>query len=113
VAVWLGSDDARGKQTLGRGTTGGQVAVPIAQSVIEAAWNLQPPQAPLPPSSAEAGRHLKAVPINLAGGGQRLASAKSGGFMEYFRLDGHKKLRDTRYACWPDAIRWRAGYRSG
>jgi len=96
VVVWVGYDNARGKQTLGRGGTGGQVAVPIAQSVIEAAWNLQSPKAPLPQPSTEAGRYLKAMPIDLQSG-QRLASAKSGGFMEYFRLDAHKKLRDTQY----------------
>jgi membrane carboxypeptidase/penicillin-binding protein len=97
VVVWVGYDNARGKQTLGRGGTGGQVAVPIAQSVVEAAWNLQSPKAPLPPPSAEAGRYLKAMPIDL-NSGQRLASAKNGGFTEYFRLDAHKKLRDTQYA---------------
>ena len=37
------------------------------------------------------------MPIDL-NSGQRLASAKNGGFTEYFRLDAHKKLRDTQYA---------------
>ena len=30
--------------------------------------------------------------------GQRLAPASNGGFTEYFKLDGNKKLRDTQYA---------------
>lgn len=94
VVVWVGYDNARGKQTLGHGGTGGQVSVPIAQAIIEAAWNLQSPKAPLPPPSAEAARYLKAMPIDLASG-QRIAH---GGFTEYFRLDAHKKLRDTQYA---------------
>jgi hypothetical protein len=37
------------------------------------------------------------LPIDL-NSGQRLASAKNGGFTEYFRLDANKKLRDTHYA---------------
>jgi membrane carboxypeptidase/penicillin-binding protein len=97
VVVWVGYDNARGKQTLGRGGTGGQLAVPIVESIVQAAWNFQSPKAPLPPPSAEASRYLKPLPIDL-NSGQRLASAKNGGFTEYFRLDGHKKLRDTQYA---------------
>jgi penicillin-binding protein 1A len=39
VAVWLGYDNADGKRrTLGGGATGGGVAVPIFEPVIEAAW---------------------------------------------------------------------------
>jgi membrane peptidoglycan carboxypeptidase len=71
VLVWVGYDNARGKQTLGHGGTGGAVSVPIAQ-------------APLPGPSAEAARYLR--PVSVAG------------FTEYFRLDGHKKLRDTQHA---------------
>ena len=97
VVVWVGYDNARGKQTLGRGGTGGQVAVPIVEQIMQAAWNLQSPKAPLPPPSAEAARYLKPMPIDL-NSGQKLASAKNGGFTEYFRLDGNKKLRDTQYA---------------
>jgi penicillin-binding protein 1A len=97
VVVWVGYDNARGKQTLGRGGTGGQVAVPIVEQIMQAAWNFQSPKAPLPPPSAEAARTLKAMPIDL-NSGQRLASAKNGGFTEYFRLDANKKLRDTHYS---------------
>jgi penicillin-binding protein 1A len=97
VVVWVGYDNARGKQTLGRGGTGGQVSVPIVEPIMQAAWNFHAPKAPLPPPSAEAARYLKAMPIDL-NSGQRLASAKNGGFTEYFRLDANKKLRDTQYA---------------
>jgi penicillin-binding protein 1A len=39
VAVWLGYDNADGKRrTLGGGATGGGVAVPIFEPVIEAVW---------------------------------------------------------------------------
>ena len=94
VVVWVGYDNARSKQTLGHGGTGGSVSVPIAQAIFEAAWNLQAPKTQLPPPSAEAGRYLKAMQIDVSTG-QRVAS---GGFTEYFRLDAHKKLRDTQHA---------------
>ena len=97
VAVWVGYDNARGKQTLGSGETGGKVAVPIAEPIIQATWNLVGPKTPLPPPSAEAARHLKAMPIDYASG-QRLAAGSGSGFTEYFKLDGNKKVRDTQYA---------------
>jgi membrane carboxypeptidase/penicillin-binding protein len=96
VAVWVGYDNARGKQTLGHGSTGGHTAVPIVEPIIQATWNLVGPKTLLPPPSAEAARHLKALPIDFASG-QKLASARSGAFTEYFKLDGNKKLRDTQY----------------
>jgi hypothetical protein len=71
--------------------------VPIVEQIMQATWNFHAPKAPLPPPSAEAGRFLKAMPIDL-NSGQRLASAKNDGFTEYFRLDGNKKLRDTQFA---------------
>ena len=97
VVAWVGYDNARGKQTLGRGGTGGQVSVPIVEQIMQATWNYHAPKAPLPPPSAEAARYLKAMPIDL-NSGQRLASAKTGVFTEYFRLDAQKRLRDTQYA---------------
>jgi penicillin-binding protein 1A len=97
VAVWVGYDNARGKQTLGHGSTGGHTAVPIVEPIIQATWNLHAPKTPLPPPSAEAGRHLKALPIDFASG-QKLAAARSGAFTEYFKLDASKKVRDTQYS---------------
>ena len=70
--------------------------MPIVEQIMQATWNFHAPKAPLPPPSAEAARFLKAMPIDL-NSGQKLASAKNGGFTEYFRLDAHKKLRDTQY----------------
>ena len=96
VAVWVGYDNARGKQTLGHGGTGGQTAVPIARPIIEASWNLVGPKTPLPPPSAEAARHLKALPIDFASG-SKLNAASAGAFTEYFKLDANKKVRDTQY----------------
>ena len=97
VAVWVGYDNARGKQTLGRGSTGGHTAVPIVEPIIQATWNLYGPKTPLPPPSAEAARRLKAVPIDLASG-QQLAANNRNGFTEYFKVDANKKVRDTQYS---------------
>ena len=96
VAVWVGYDNARGKQTLGHGGTGGQTAVPIARPIFEASWNTVGPKTPLPPPSAEAARHLKALPIDFASG-SKLNAASAGAFTEYFKLDANKKVRDTQY----------------
>ena len=79
------------------GQTGGRVAVPIAEPIIQATWNLYGPKTPLPPPSAEAARHLKALPIDFASG-QKLAAGNKSGFTEYFKLDANKRLRDTQYA---------------
>jgi membrane carboxypeptidase/penicillin-binding protein len=97
VAVWIGYDNAGGKRTLGHGQTGGKVALPIAERIIEASWAYQAPKSPLPPPSAEIANSLKALPIDL-NSGQRMASAKRGNFLEYFRLDKRKRPRDTRHA---------------
>jgi membrane carboxypeptidase/penicillin-binding protein len=97
VAAWVGYDNARGKRTLGATQTGGKVALPIVRSIVEASWNLYAPKTPLPPPSAEAARHLKALPIDY-NSGQRLAHGGPNTFTEYFHLDDHKRLRDTQYA---------------
>ena len=97
VAVWVGYDNARGKQTLGRGSTGGHTAVPIVEPIIQATWNTVAPKTLLPPPSPEAARHLKALPIDFASG-QKLAASTRGGFTEYFKLDASKKVRDTQYS---------------
>src|SRR4030081_2065893 len=80
VAVWVGYDNARGKQTLGHGSTGGHhprphrrpPAAPSVEPIIQATWNMVGPKTLLPPPSAEAARHLKALPIDYASG-QKLA----------------------------------------
>jgi len=97
VAAWVGYDNASGKRTLGATQTGSKVAVPIVRSIIEASWNLYAPKTLLPQPSAEAARHLKALPIDY-NSGQRLAHGGPNTFTEYFHLDDHKRLRDTQYA---------------
>ena len=50
VAVWVGYDNADGKRrTLGGGSTGGHVAVPIFEPVIQAVWAYDAPKAALAP----------------------------------------------------------------
>jgi membrane carboxypeptidase/penicillin-binding protein len=95
VAVWVGYDNAGSKQTLGDGSTGGKLAVPIAEQIFQAAWTHHAPKTPLPPPSAETARSLKALPIDVYTG-QRVAPSKAA-FMEYFRVSGGK-VRDTQHA---------------
>ena len=52
VAVWVGYDNAKGKQTLGKGRTGANVALPIFAPVMEAVWKEFPQTALAPPREA-------------------------------------------------------------
>src|SRR5207245_3817890 len=54
VAVWVGYDNAEGKRrTLGGGSTGGHVAVPIFETVIQAVWAHVAPKTALAPPTPE------------------------------------------------------------
>ncbi len=66
VAVWLGYDNATGKRrTLGGGATGGGVAVPIFEPVIQAVWANLAPRTALAPPSPEAKRQLACKSVDL------------------------------------------------
>ncbi|WP_342150326.1 penicillin-binding protein 1A [Methylorubrum sp. SB2] len=97
VVVWAGYDNADGvRKTLGRGQTGGHVAVPIARAIFQAAWANGVPRTPLAPPSPEAKAYIADLPIEPRSG-QRVAG---GGFIEHFRLkDG--RVADTQYALVP------------
>ncbi|MFY9293540.1 MAG: transglycosylase domain-containing protein [Methylorubrum rhodinum] len=97
VVVWAGYDNADGvRKTLGRGQTGGHVAVPIARAIFQAAWTNGVPRTPLAPPSPEAKPYIADLPIEPRSG-QRVAG---GGFIEHFRLkDG--RVADTQYALVP------------
>ncbi len=72
VVVWVGYDNARGKQTLGRGGTGGSVAVPIAQADHRGRRGIcNRPRRRCRRRRPRPGRYLKAMPIDL-NSGQRL-----------------------------------------
>ena len=115
VAVWVGYDNADGKRrTLGRGQTGGKVAMPIFEPIIQAAWHHHAPKTALAPPSPEAQRQLVAVPINLPTG-DRLPEGSRGGFLEYFRLDRYGQIDDTQYRLVPheQAYAYRGGEVAG
>ena len=95
IAVWVGYDNSSGKRTLGSGATGGSVAVPIAEQIMQAAWTYQSPKVPMPPPSTEALKRMKALPIDVATGNR---SSGSGAFMEYFRLDDRGRPYDMQYS---------------
>jgi 1A family penicillin-binding protein len=96
VAVWVGYDNADGKRrTLGGGSTGGSVAVPIFEPIIQAVWASGIPKAPLNPPSAEARKLL------VAAGGDRRDERRSrresrdGMLAEYLRRDAKGNPVDT------------------
>ena len=69
VAVWIGYDNADGKRrTLGGGSTGGAIAVPIFEPVMQAVWAHVAPKTALAPPSAEAKRQLACRSIDLESG---------------------------------------------
>jgi penicillin-binding protein 1A len=96
VAVWVGYDNADGKRrTLGRGQTGGKIAIPIFEPIIEAAWAHHAPKTVLAPPSREAARQLIALPIDVRSGDRITDGGK--GFTEYFRLSRTGQLEETQY----------------
>jgi 1A family penicillin-binding protein len=123
VAVWVGYDNQRGKRTLGGGQTGGRVAVPIFEPIMQAVWSHHAPKTALRGPSPEASKQLIALPIDLHSGArmdggdrsysssssniyygerpfysERTASAgNSGRFMEYFRLDASGRMVDSQH----------------
>jgi penicillin-binding protein 1A len=96
VAVWIGYDNADGKRrTLGGGSTGGHVAVPIFEPVIQAVWAYAAAKAALAPPSPEAKRQLACQSIDLESGEARSGRGKA--FSECFRVDRKGRVIDTQY----------------
>jgi membrane carboxypeptidase/penicillin-binding protein len=99
IVVWVGYDNAEGtRRTLGQGSTGASVALPIFQTIIRAAWANGVPKAALAPPSREARALISDVPIDL-GSGTRLPGGGKHAFIEHFRLDAKGQLveRKTRF----------------
>jgi membrane peptidoglycan carboxypeptidase len=105
VAVWVGDDNADGRRrTLGGGTTGGSVAVPIFEPIIQAVWANHAPRTLLRGPSPETRRHLVAQRISLRSGdpvgrdgrvdGER---DRQGLLVEYQRRDDQGRVVDTQY----------------
>jgi penicillin-binding protein 1A len=96
VAVWIGYDNADGKRrTLGGGSTGGGVAVPIFEPVIQAVWANIAPRAALAPPSPEAKRQLACKSIDLESGEMQNAGGKA--ITECLRIDRSGQIVDTQY----------------
>ncbi len=96
AAVWIGYDNADGKRrTLGGGSTGGGVAVPIFEPVIQAVWANVAPKAALAPPSPEARRQLTCKAVDPESGETKSGPAKA--ISECFRLDAKGKVADTQY----------------
>ena len=96
IGVWVGYDNAEGKRrTLGNGQTGGRVAVPIFESIVEATWANYARRTPLNPPSPEARKELVAMQIDL-NSGNRLSERSTQGFTEYFRLR-RGQVEETQY----------------
>ena len=95
VAVWLGYDNADGKRrTLGGGSTGGGVAVPIFEPIIRAAWANVAPKVALALPSPEAKRQLTCKSIDLESGE---VQSRGKAFTECLRVDGKGKIVDMEY----------------
>jgi penicillin-binding protein 1A len=96
VAVWIGYDNADGKRrTLGGGSTGGHVAVPIFEPVIQAVWAYAAPKSALAPPSPEAKSQLacKSTAVESSG----VQNGRGRAFPECFRVDRKGKIVDTQY----------------
>jgi 1A family penicillin-binding protein len=97
VAVWVGYDNATGKrQTLGGGATGGGLAVPIFEPVIQAVWAYHTPKTVLAPPSAEAKKQMACKSIDIESG--EVMERGGRGLTECFRLDAAGRVADTQYA---------------
>jgi penicillin-binding protein 1A len=95
VAVWIGYDNADGvRRTLGGGSTGGGVAVPIFAPVIQAVWANVAPRTALAPPSPEARRQLSCKSVDLESGEAKERGGKV--ITECFRVDGKGRIIDTQ-----------------
>ena len=103
VAIWIGYDNADGKRrTLGGGSTGGAVAVPIFEPIIHAVWANTASKTELAPPSPEAGRQLACKPIDPESGDIRIGRGRA--FSECFRVNAKGKVLDTQYLLLSDKV---------
>jgi penicillin-binding protein 1A len=93
VAVWVGYDNASNThRTLGGGATGASVAVPIFESIVDAAWKLGMSKTALAPPSAEAKRELACNSFD-----PESSKSRRQGSGECLRLDEKGRAMDARY----------------
>jgi membrane peptidoglycan carboxypeptidase len=106
VAVWVGYDNGAGKRrTLGSGSTGAHVALPIFEPIIEAAWAEGRPKEPLASPSPQARRLLAGVQADRP----RRERSRSRVLVEYLRKDSRGEPIDARNALLATRTEKRAG----
>jgi penicillin-binding protein 1A len=100
VAVWVGYDNTRKKQTLGHGRTGGNTALPIFAPIMEAVWRNYAPKTALAPPRDAAAQLIASSDVESKSKGERRSTRKSKNFeiVEYLRKDVKGKAIDKRYA---------------
>src|SRR5262249_44049741 len=92
-----GYDNAGGRRrTLGSGSTGGGVAVPVFDPIIEAVWAHVASKRALAPPSPEASRPLPCNSNDLVGCKESRRRSRTA-LTECFRLDKKGRVIDTRY----------------
>lgn len=104
VAVWVGYDNADGRRrTLGSGATGGSLAVPIFEPIIQAVWAHHAPRTVLRGPTPETRKYLIATRVDAdfddgsrdyTQGGHR---GPAGTLVEYLRRDARGQPIDTQY----------------
>lgn len=82
VAVWVGYDDRKIHYNLGGGSTGGRVALPIAEKILKASFDSYKKPTKLNGPPDEIKSQVTELKINLKTG-----SFEGGNFMETFRID--------------------------
>ncbi len=82
VAVWVGYDNRNVRANLGDRFTGGRLALPIAEKVLRASFELYRQPEPLGPPPAEIANLIAEYPVDLATG-----EFGQGNFREVFRRD--------------------------
>ena len=90
--AWYGRTVYR---TLGGGSTGGAVAVPMFDPIIHAVWANAASKTELAPPSPEAERQLACKSIDLESGDVRIGRGRA--FSECFRVNAKGKVLDTQY----------------
>jgi penicillin-binding protein 1A len=104
VAVWVGYDNADGRRrTLGGGATGGSVAVPIFEPVMQAVWAHHAPRTALRGPSPETRKSLVATRVDADyDDGTRDYTREGrrgspGTLVEYLRRDARGQPVDTQF----------------
>jgi penicillin-binding protein 1A len=101
VAVWLGYDNAPGgkRRTLGGGSTGGAVAAPVFEPIIEAAWSNVAPKRALAPPSPQAKQQLacKATSEETPREHRGRSRVSASTITECLRVDRRGQVVDTKY----------------